>query len=414
MKFDELAENAEKYLHYLCLEIPTRQVGSQGNQRATEFLAQKLAGFGFRTGCPEFKCTDWETEGARLTVGSEEYQVLSSPYSLGCEESGELVVVSSLEELENAPHINSLSPQGESERQILLVRGDLAKEQLMAKNFPFYNPEEHQHIIHMLETIKPQAIIAATSRNPEMAGAVYPFPLIEDGDFDVPSVYMTEEEGDRLAQQAGKQISLSSRARRVSSKGCIVTARKGADQEPRIVVCAHIDTKIGTPGALDNAGGVVILLLLAELLRDYSGKLGVEIFVVNGEDYYAASGEKLYLQNNQGMLDQILLNINLDAAGYIHGNTAYSLYECPERLVPSIRKAFASQPGIIEGESWYQSDHMVFVQNQVPAVAITSENFVQILAEIAHTTHDRPELVDPDRLVNIALALRELVQDLNE
>ena len=34
------------------------------------------------------------------------------------------------------------------------------------------------------------------------------------------------------------------------------------------VLCAHIDSKLNTPGALDNAAGVVTLLLLAELLAD--------------------------------------------------------------------------------------------------------------------------------------------------
>ncbi len=407
----ELSENVKKYLNFLCLELPTRQVGSRGNQTATEFLTTKLAGFGFRTERSEFECIDWVTEGASLSVGSKKFEVYSSPYSLGCEENGELIVANNVEELENTFHLG-----GEKKMRgkwILLVRGELAKEQLMAKNFPFYNPPEHQHIIQMLETIKPQAIVAATSRNPELAGAVYPFSLIEDGDFDIPSVYMTEDEGNRLAQQVGETVSLISRARRIPSKGCIVTARKGSDQDLRIVICAHIDTKLGTPGALDNAGGVVVLLLVAELLERYSGRLGIEILVVNGEDYYAASGEKLYLQKNQGMLNQILLNINLDAAGYIHGNTAYSLYDCPEGLKPAIHKAFMSQAGIVEGEQWYQSDHMVFVQNQVPAVAVTSEKIVEVMSQITHTDGDRPEMVDPEKLVNIALALKELVFDLD-
>ena len=197
MAHSSLSKNVEKYLNYLCLELPTRQVGSPGNQAATEFLAKILAGFGFQTDCPEFQCIDWVTAGANLIVGKEEFEVFSSPYSLGCEANGELAVVNTLEELENASHPDHLpgkerEPRGDV---ILLVRGELAKEQLMAKNFPFYNPPEHQHIIRLLEAFRPQAIVAATSRNPEMAGAVYPFPLIEDGDFDIPSVYMTEEEG---------------------------------------------------------------------------------------------------------------------------------------------------------------------------------------------------------------------------
>ncbi len=179
------------------------------------------------------------------------------------------------------------------------------------------------------------------------------------------------------------------------------------------MICAHIDAKIGTPGALDNASGVTVLLLLAELLQDYTGGLGVEIFVVNGEDNYAAAGEKLYVDLNRGKFNRILLNINLDAAGYIHGDTAYSLYDCPPQLAGTIVQAFAAYPGIVEGQPWYQSDHMVFVQNRVPAIAITSQMIQEILAGIAHTGQDTPDRVDPDRLVIIAQSLRRLVNDLD-
>ena len=147
---------------------------------------------------------------------------------------------------------------------------------------------------------------------------------------------------------------------------------------------------------------MVTLLLLAELLEDYEGGLGIEIVAINGEDYYAASGEKLYLKQNQGKLGDIVLSVNLDALGYRQGPTAYSLYECPDAIAAAIRTAFAPFAGLVEGELWYQSDHMVFVQNQVPALAITSEGFMEIETTVAHTLKDRPELVDCAKLVTTA------------
>ena len=142
-----------------------------------------------------------------------------------------------------------------------------------------------------------------------------------------------------------------------------------------MVVCAHIDSRGGTPGALDNGTGVAVLLLLAELLRGYRGPLGVELLAVNGEDYYAASGELDYLARNQGRMGEIALAVNLDAAGYREGRTAWSLYGVPDELAAAVRREFARWPELMEGEPWYQSDHMVFAQNGVPAVAITSEHF---------------------------------------
>jgi aminopeptidase YwaD len=283
----------------------------------------------------------------------------------------------------------------------------------MPKDFPFYNPDEHKRIVHLLETKKPLAIVAATSRDPALAGGVYPFPLIEDGDFDIPSVYMTDREGDRLATHAGSRISLDIKAERIPSSGCNVIARKGADPNRRVVLFAHIDAKDNTPGAIDNAAGVVVLLLLAELLADYSGNLGLELVALNGEDYYSAPGEQQYVRLNAGRFAEITLGVNVDAAGYVQGDTAYSLYDCPVDIADLVRQSFAAQPDMVEGELWYQSDHGLFIQHHRPALAITSERFNELTTYITHTPKDSPEIVDMNKLVSIALALRDLLLSLN-
>jgi aminopeptidase YwaD len=399
----EMARTAEGYLTRLCVEIPGRQVGSVGNRAATTFFAEVARARGFAVETPEFECIDWTEEGADLTAGGEAFEVQASPYSLGVRAEAPLAVVSTLEALESAEAANG----------ILLVRGALAREQLMPVNFPFYNPEEHRRIIGLLRTKNPRAIVAATSRNPELAGAVYPFPLIEDGDFDIPSVYMTEEEGVQLAAHAGTTVSLESRVQRIPSTACNVVACKGCSPARRVVFTAHIDAKRNTPGALDNAAGVTVLLLLAELLEGYEGRTRVELVALNGEDYYAAPGELSYLEQNRGRMGEIVLNVNLDAPGYLRGDTHFSLYECPEEVTTAVRRTFSGRAGIAEGEAWYQGDHMVFVQNGVPALAITSERFMEIETSFAHTPRDRPDLVDPRKLVDAAFALRDLLSALD-
>jgi aminopeptidase YwaD len=395
----QLSTKAKAYLRKLCLEISNRRVGSRGNQEATDYFAGVIASFGFEVESPEFDCIDWTQEGAQLRVAGAAFDVYASPYSLGCRLRAPLAAASTVDELEAV----------ETSGKILLLRGDLTREHLMPKNFTFYNPEEHQHIIRLLEAKQPQAIIAATSRDPGMAGAMYPFPLIEDGDFDIPSVYMKDVTGHRLAVYTGKDVYLESRARRIPAKGCNVVARKGGGPNRRVVLCAHIDAKTGTPGAIDNASGIVTLLLLAELLVDYPGQLGIEIVALNGEDYYSAPGEMLFLSQNAGKFEQVLLGVNLDGAGYHRGKTAYSLYDPPADMVGMIRDVFAGYGGIIEGEQWYQSDHSLFVMNNRPALAITSDASRELSSEIIHTPEDSPEIVSVENLVDIALALREIL-----
>jgi len=403
-----LSQKAAAYLRRLCVDIPARRVGCHGNHAATDLFAAAVASFGFETQSPPFACVDWSHDGADLSVAGAAFEVFPSPYSLGCRARAPIIVVSTLAELEAA----------DLSGRIVLLRGDIAKEQLMPKNFPFYNPDHHRRIILLLEDKKPQAIIAATSRDLEGVGGIYPFPLFEDGDFDIPSVYMTEEEGNRLAEHAAAAATavLHSRATRIPATGCNVIARKGRQRHPaqgadkcRAVLFAHIDARLGTPGANDNASGVVALLLLAELLADYSGNLGIEIVAMNGEDYFSNPGEQQWVALNAGRFDEILLGINLDDIGYHKGRIAYSLYDCPAGMAGSIRTLFSAHRGLVEGEPWYQGDHGLFMINHVPAVAVTSELLGELMADITHTSRDTIEIVDPDKLVTVALALRDLL-----
>ena len=243
---------------------------------------------------------------------------------------------------------------------------------------------------------------------------MYPFPMLEDGDFDIPSAYMTAEEGIKLARLAGQRVRLSFAAERIPTTGTNVIARKSGTETGKIIVFAHIDSKDGTPGALDNATGVVVLLLLAELLVDWNGRFATEIIALNGEDYYSTPGQNQYLADNQDQLTQIKLGINLDGAGYHDGQTAYSLYGCPAKLKTLIHQRFAAHDEMTTGEQWYQGDHAIFYQNQVPVIAITSEQIMELTTKITHTDKDVPALVDTGKLVYIALALRDLIQTIND
>ncbi len=395
-----LEQQAAAHLHKLCVEIPERVVGSSGNRTATDYVAGQLQQFGFAVTCDEFACMDWSHGDVRLTMDDgTEFPAQISPYALAADVRGTLVAASTLEELV------ALDANG----TLLLLRDDLTREQLMPKNFTFYNPEHHQQLIALLEAKQPAAILAATDRDPGLAGGISPFPLIEDGDFDIPSCYMTDAEGEALAAHVGRRLHLLMEATRAPASGCNVIGRKGASVE-RMVFCAHVDAKENTPGALDNASGVIVVLLLAELLQDYQRNAGLELLVFNGEDYYSAPGEIDYVNKNQGRFEEVTLAVNMDGAGYREGPTAFSFYGCPPALEAGLRQAFAGQPGIEEGPAWYQSDHSVFIQQDRPAVALTSAVFLyEITVHITHTPKDRPELVAVEKLTALARALAEFI-----
>jgi len=393
------SEKAQYFLDYLCVRLPTRRVGSAGNQDATAFTARVLESLGYQVETPMFRCLDWQTLGASCRVDSASFPVESSPFSRGCDVTAPLRAASSLEELQ------TLECRGE----VLLLHGNLASEQLMPKNFTFYNPENHQLIIARLEQKAPAAIISATGRNPELAGAANPFPLIEDGDFDIPSVYTTDVTGAQLAALTGRIVHLLSRAERIPSTGSNVVASRDPFAPRKVVVCAHIDTKMGTPGALDNAAGVITLLLAAELLRAHDGDFTVEFLVMNGEDYYGANGEKLYLEHNPPGVGNICLFINMDGLGYVDGRTAFSFYNLPEALHQRFARILSAHPAVYEGEQWYQGDHSIMVMNGVPTVAVTTDDITVISQEVTHTEKDVPALVDVEQLVEASIVVRDLI-----
>jgi len=402
MDASQLREKAKEHLEMLCNEIPNRRVGSEGNRLATSFFAETIKSFGFDVNCPEFECMDWQTKGAFVSAGGETYDAQASPYSMGILVKAPLIAACSVAELESSDISN----------KVLLMRGELTKEQLMPKNFPFFQVEEQQKIIQLLERKKPLAIITATTRNPEMAGALYPFPVFEDGDFDIPSAFMTEEEGARLARFNGGQVSAEIEAERIPSRACNVIARKGTNPGELVVLFAHIDAKVGTPGALDNGTGIVTLLLVAELLKEYAGDKCIEIVALNGEDYYSNPGEQLYLKENEVRFQDIVLGINIDGLGYAKGRTAYSVYGCPPNVISLIEKIFAEDQIFLAGEPWFQGDHALFLMNQRPALALTSELVYELMTEFVHTAKDTPEIIDPDKVARTALSLHQLLTTL--
>ena len=157
---------------------------------------------------------------------------------------------------------------------------------------------------------------------------------------------------------------------------------------------------------------MVILLLLAELLSAYDGELGIELVVFNGEEYYNTPGELEYLRRYDDDYASIQLAINLDNIGYIKGRSAFSFYGVDERVMESIRAVYAEHEGIFEGPPWYQSDHGIFIAKGIPAMAVTDENLVELMTEITHTEKDVPEIVDLQKLVENAIALKDAFERL--
>ncbi len=400
MNSEACATKARVYLETLCGVRPNRCTGSAGNRQATDFFERTVRGLGYATDATSFECLDHVRGEASLTHRDRAFPVHVSPYSLGCDLQAELMTVETVEELEGV----------QCRGGILLMRGEICSEQLMPRNFVFYNPEHHQRILALLEDRAPGAIITATEKKPEQVGALYPFPLIVDGDFDIPNVHCTDSVGEVLAGQQGERFQLRIDAQRLPSSATNVIARRNPDAARKTVITAHIDAYEDSPGASDNASGTAVLLLLAEMLADYAGKQGIEIAALNGEDHYSAGGQMDYLRRYGDELGRVALVVNVDDVGYIEGKSSYSFYGCSPELERRAASLLEGFPGLVRGEPWFSGDHMIFVQSGVPALAFTAERMPELMQTVTHTPLDTPELVSPKKLVELARALDRLVR----
>ena len=404
MKIDEYLQKSSEYLYTLCSVKPNRRTGSIGNRAATDFFYETVKTWGYEIDTKSFSCLDFERGEASLACNGNFFDMHISPYSLGCDISTELVIISTIGELEKC-HCTG---------KILLMKGEVCAEQLMPKNFVFYNPSHHQKIYHLLEERKPEAIITVTARNPELVGALYPFPLIEDGDFDIPSAYCTDVVGKEIAAFASGKIHLNIQAKRIHSTSCNVIMRKNTNYKKKIIICAHVDAYGDSPGALDNASGTVVLLLIADMLRRINSAIGIEIIAFNGEDNFSAGGELDYLKRYAKELEKILMVINIDDVGFKNGKNALSLYGCPKMITEKAKDIFLGYKGIIHGEKWFQGDHMIFTQKNIPAIAFTSEKMKELLMSVTHTSNDVPELVDCKKLIELADAIKGFISEMRE
>ena len=389
---DELTRLAAEYLDTLCNRIPNRAVGAPGNRQASAFFRKIMEENGLSVQSQPFDCIAFRTGKISLASGEEDFNARISPYSLPCDVAGELTAASSIEELE------ALEAKG----KLLLLHGEIAQDQIMPRNFVFYNPEEHQRVHGALDKVQPAAVISATGKNSGLAGALYPFPMFEDGDFNIPSCYMKDVEGERLKRHIGKQAALFMDCERLPRTAENIIARTAGDPKGRVVATAHIDTKPTTPGALDDGGGTVVLMLLAHLLKDHMGEQMLEIASLNGEDYWNAGGEMEYVRRNQDAWRNMRLLINIDGAGFKGHPTGISYYACPDEIINAAKKALLEFPTIENMDPWYMGDHMIFVQNGVPAAALTTAKFTQVWKEIAHTEKDSTDIVDPFLLAETA------------
>ena len=364
----------QQHLEMLSCEIGPRPVGSAGNQRAEKYIAEQLVQAGYDVQHQKFECEDWHLESAAVEIDGVRMQVRPNSYSAACDVRAPLLAVHTIEDL------IALDLRG----RVVALHGGLSADPWQPRHFRFFSIKDQLRLREHLERAQPAAVIMISPRNEHVR------PIIEDGDFRIPSVTVSADAGARLIAAEGHTVHVRIDSRISASLGANVIADAPAHPRgiaPQVLLCAHYDTKHESPGALDNASGVAALLMSAERFR---ARRDVEMHcvVLNGHDHFATPGQHMYqefLGDVRGSLD---LMINFDDVGYQSASNTVAFMSCTERFVQHARASIAARPSLFEIGPWPQGDHAAFWSAGVPSVAFTSEVSFALLDRITHTPLD--------------------------
>jgi Zn-dependent M28 family amino/carboxypeptidase len=209
-----------------------------------------------------------------------------------------------------------------------------------------------------------------------------------------------------------------------------------------IVVGAHYDSVLGSPGANDNGSGVAATLELARLFRNRqpARTLRFVLFVNEEPPYFKTSemGSRIYVRRAKERGENIVAMFSLETIGYYSDEAGSQHYPFPlglfyprtanfiafvsnfasrpllhEALTAFRRHAeFPSEgiagPALVPGMDW--SDHWSFWKEGYPAVMVTDT--APYRYPHYHAATDTPDRVDYERLARVTSGLFKMLQDL--
>jgi hypothetical protein len=227
------------------------------------------------------------------------------------------------------------------------------------------------------------------------------------------------------------------------SSGAVASA-KAASPPPRVVIVgAHYDSVLGSPGANDNGTGVAATLALARRFANAKPKHTLRfVAFVNEEPPYFLSGEMgslVYARRCKERGEKISAMISLETIGYFSDAPDSQTYPSPglglfypkvgnfigfvsnvhsrallRRVIALFRKNAkipsqgASLPAFIPGVSW--SDQWSFWQHGYPAIMVTDT--APFRYPYYHSSNDTPDKLDYDRFTLVVSGMEKVIQEL--
>ncbi|HHY88057.1 MAG TPA: M28 family peptidase [Chloroflexi bacterium] len=381
-------ESIRSHLQFLAGTTGPRPTGSPAYRQAAEYIRRTFSDAGLQIQDIRFPCIDWRHRATRLEIGSSAFTAAANPFSPACDVPGTLLPLCTPAELEAA----------EIGGKILLFYGDLSNEPLIPLNCEVYNTERDQRINRLLVERKPAAVLSANLNWPAADAR------IEDADMPIPSATVDAETALALLDHAGEEAHLVILAERLPSEAItLVGSRPGPDRR-KLVLMAHYDTKVNTPGAIDNAAGAAALLCLAGRLAERPPAIGLEFIAFGDEEYYAYS-DGMYVKQFGEQFADIVLAINFDAVGQRLGTDTLALMGASPELQSVIDGILRRYPQMLWTDPWPQSNHSTFAFRGVPSLALISRGSNRL----HHQPQDSLRWVSPEKIAAVVALIEEII-----
>jgi len=230
--------------------------------------------------------------------------------------------------------------------------------------------------------------------------------------------------------------------RSVKSANLIIEIPGNSLTDQIILVGAHYDSVLGSPGANDNGSGVASLLEISRLLSGTKHARTIRFIAFTNEEppffLRRDMGSRVYASRSRSRKEKIVGMLSLETMGHYSEAPNSQDYPFPfsffypdtanfigfvgnirsRHLVKLSLAAFrrttpfpsegTAAPGWITGIGW--SDHWSFWREGYRAIMITDTAFFRY--DHYHTRQDTPEKINYERLARVTTGLTEVIVEL--
>ena len=362
-RLDHNLENAMEHVRVLSVGIGPRVSGSQEARETVAYIAEAFRSYGYTVEVMELT---YETRfrQATVTVGGETIEGIAL----------------------NGEATSARSAEGRA------VDGGLTGNDSFSGAIPVGSrstSRPQDAMMYMAAARNGAAGLVIVNHEPwRLAG--FPIPARDA----IPVVLVAHTEAERFSRAIAEGAPFSIEIGPARPVAMNVIARPGADARCDILAGGHHDTVSASPGAVDNASGVAIILELARAFAADGLDEGL-CFVTFGAEESGLFGSRALARSlaENGELPEVMVNFDVTARGdAIEVIGTQALVERTVALLEGERfPAYAS--ALPEG---YGSDHSSFADVGVP-VLFFSDGDVSLI----HTPADVIDLVEPDALDRI-------------